>query len=63
MICFSLDVKEPFSNTAATARYPSRTIGLFARTAIRLGIKPSDICVFSNIGLEASGAVATVNGA
>jgi hypothetical protein len=31
--------------------------------AIRLGMKPSDFCTFSSIGLEASGAVATVNGA
>src|SRR5215467_10850256 len=63
MICLSLEEKEVFSKTPPNARYPSRTVGLLAKIAIRFGMKPSDFRTFSSIGFEASGAVAMVTGA
>src|SRR5262249_18407618 len=55
--------KELFSNTRPKARYPSKTVGLLARMAIKFGMKPSDFCTFSSIGFDISGAVAMVTGA
>jgi hypothetical protein len=37
-------------------------VGLFAKVAIRFGIKPKAFWMFSSTGFEASGAVAMVKG-
>jgi hypothetical protein len=43
---------------------PQKSFGpLFARIAMKLGMKPIDFFTFSSIGLDASGAVAMANGA